>query len=442
MRGARIAADRTGRPLALALAALVLLSGAPGAGASGAAAGADAGADAGAPHSGAAVERSAGAWTPARPDYAWSFPRDHWTHPGYRTEWWYFTGHLESTGAERRRFGYQLTFFRVGMLAETPSWNSAWATGDLVMGHAALTDISGGRHLYSELLYRAVPALGGFPEFAEPATDAGGGEGGDARGGEDTAPGSEGATGGLLAWSRGPAGTDSLWSVRWSGAGFDFEAEDAAAGFGFSLRTHPLKPLVLHGPNGFSRKGVQTGAASQYYSFTRLQTEGTVRVGGERFTVRGESWMDKEFGSGALGRHQSGWDWFGLRLADGRELMLYLLRGQAGDVDYARGTLVGPGGEASLLELDDFSVQTRGTWRSPGSGAVYPARWTVTVPGASPPIRIEVLPEMESQENCGTVAGGIFYWEGAVELRGPDGAPAGQGYVELTGYGGKRLPAM
>ena len=54
-------------------------------------------------------------WRVAVPDYAWSFPRDHWAHDGYRTEWWYFTGHLEGA---KRTFGYQFTFFRIGIVSE------------------------------------------------------------------------------------------------------------------------------------------------------------------------------------------------------------------------------------------------------------------------------------------------------------------------------------
>ena len=78
------------------------------------------------------------AWQIARPDYAWSFPEDHWARPDYKTEWWYFTGHL--TGENGRRFGYQFTFFRVGLLPEKPALESDWATRELIMGHAAISD--------------------------------------------------------------------------------------------------------------------------------------------------------------------------------------------------------------------------------------------------------------------------------------------------------------
>jgi len=87
-------------------------------------------------------------WQPARHDYGWSFPQDHWARSGYRTEWWYFTGHLTSEEEPRRRFGYQFTFFRIGLLSELPELQSNWTTNNVIMGHAAITDLGSGRHLF------------------------------------------------------------------------------------------------------------------------------------------------------------------------------------------------------------------------------------------------------------------------------------------------------
>ena len=90
-------------------------------------------------------------WRIARSDYAWSFPEDHWARPGYKTEWWYFTGHLKSeTG---RRFGYQFTFFRVGLVEKRPEVASNWATGDLIMGHAAISDLDSGKRNRSKYAF-------------------------------------------------------------------------------------------------------------------------------------------------------------------------------------------------------------------------------------------------------------------------------------------------
>ncbi len=362
-------------------------------------------------------------WRQAEPRYAWAFPKDHWAHRDFRTEWWYLTGNLACAGDRKPRFGYQFTFFRIGIGKEAPDLDSAWTTGALVMGHAAITDFARGRHHFGGLLRREMPLLGAFGAPPDP----------------------------LIAWARAPAGTDGIWSLRWNGSGFDVVMRDDARGTGFSLTTRPLKPLILQGPDGYSRKGHETGAASLYYSFTRLATEGSVRVGDVTCEVTGESWMDKEFGSRQLGGDQSGWDWFGLQLDDGRELMLYRLRRKDGGTDFRNGTLVPaggaarPGGRAAasaaprFLEEGAWTLRSTATWRSPETGAVYPSRWIIELPGER--LRLEVVPRLADQENRGAVPGSPYYGEGAVDLLDAAGGHAVQGYVELTGYGdGNRPP--
>ena len=269
-------------------------------------------------------------WQAAQPEYSWSFPQDHWARSGYRNEWWYFTGHLSSRENPERRFGYQFTFFRIGLRPELPPLESQWATSNLIMGHAAISDLEGKRHIFSETLYREVSFLGGFGSYPES----------------------------LIAWSRAPAGTAGTWELHWNGEGFDFEVEDQVQGIAFQLSTHPLKPLVFQGPNGYSRKGEDSRAASQYYSFTRLMTQGSLTVGGETFQVEGESWMDKEFGSNQLAEDQVGWDWFSLQLEDGREVMFYHLRNKTGATDFARGTVVSESGEVRYLKPEDWRIRT------------------------------------------------------------------------------------
>jgi predicted secreted hydrolase len=351
-------------------------------------------------------------WKAARMDYPWSFPRDHWARRGYRTEWWYFTGHLGAEGDPARRFGYQFTLFRVGLLPDRPGFDSAWAARDLLMGHAAVVDPVAGRHVFSELLYREAPFLAGFGAFPDS----------------------------LIAWTRGPVGTDGRWTLRWNGAAFDLEMRDDARGIAFRLSTRPLKPLVFQGPEGYSRKGAGPTAASQYYSFTRLRTEGVVRMDGKSMRVHGESWMDKEFGSNMLSPAQVGWDWFSLRMDDGREVMLYLLRDAGGGIDFARGTLVDRNGGVRYLKAEDWILRVEGRWKSPRTGAEYPARWTLDLPGHG--IRAEIRPEVQDQENRGSLAGGLFYWEGAVSILDPGGVRIGGGYVELTGYGTRNRPGI
>jgi predicted secreted hydrolase len=352
-------------------------------------------------------------WEPARPDYRWEFPRDHWARSGYRLEWWYFTGHLQAAGdGPPRRFGYQFTFFRVGLLPARLDRASAWHAANLIMGHAAVGDLAAGQHRFSELLYREMALLGGFGRYPDPA----------------------------IAWSRAPAGTDGAWTLSWNGRAFDLAMVDRARGMAFRLETAPGKPLVFQGPNGFSRKGPGRTAASQYYSLTRLHTRGTLALDGVEWPVTGQSWMDKEFGSNQLGEDQLGWDWFSLQLADGRDVMLYHLRGKTREASFARGTLVAPDGTVRYLAPSDWVIRPTATWTSPATRARYPSGWTIELPGEG--LSVEVVPELADQENRSRLVPDLHYWEGAVRVLGRDGAPAGRGYVELTGYGTRSRPAI
>jgi predicted secreted hydrolase len=357
-----------------------------------------------------ALALSAGpAWKGAAPGYGWTFPADHWSHPGYRNEWWYLTGLLSEPGAPSHRLGYQVTFFRIGLTPSPRETGSAWSATDALMGHVAVVDLATGERIFSEVVYRAIPLLAGFGSPPDP----------------------------LLAWSRGPPGTERPWELRLEGDGFDVDVGDRARGLALRLALRPVRPPVLQGPGGVSRKSDREGFASLYYSLTRLSTEGEVEMGGRTFPVRGESWMDKEFGSSQLAPDQAGWDWFALRLADGRDLMLYVLRDRAGAVAFASGTLVERDGTPRWLGAGEFRIRATRRWRSPATGAEYPAAWTVEVPSAGLALRVE--PEVADQENRGGSA--PFYWEGAVRVTGDGGAAAGEGYVELTGYGeGNRPP--
>ena len=348
----------------------------------------------------------------ADPAHRWSFPADHRAHAGYRNEWWYFTGTLEVDGDPGRRLGFQLTFFRVGLVSERPPLDSAWAASDAVMVHAAVTDVSAGTHLFSEVLWRAVPLLGGFPAAPDP----------------------------VLAWARAPPGTDARWEVRLEGDGFHVAIRDDAQALALDLALRPEKPPALQGPNGLSRKSAEEGYASLYVSRTRLATSGTVELGGRRLSVRGESWMDQEIGSSQLAPDQVGWDWWSLRLRDGRDLMLYVLRRKDGSASWRNATLVERDGRVRLLAPGEWTARATGTWRSEASGATYPSGWEIELPAEG--LRMSVTPEVRAAENRSRLVPGLFYWEGPVRAVDARGAPVGEGYVELTGYGERSRPPI
>jgi len=321
------------------------------------------------------------------------FPDDHGPHPGYRTEWWYVTGNLEAV--DGRRFGYQLTLFRAALAAEAPPRGSAWGASEAYMAHFALTDVEGKKFHAFDRFARAALGLAGAE--ARP----------------------------LRVWLED-------WSMEGAEPGvFPLSVRAAEGDVAIELHLDEGKPPVLQGDAGLSRKGPEPGNASYYYSLTRMPTRGTVRIGGERFEVRGESWLDREWSTSALGRGQVGWDWFSLRLSDTSEVMYYQIRRDNGTPDpFSAGTVVDPDGATRRLDRDAVRLEVRGHWASPRDGTRYPSRWRLRIPSES--LDLEIEPVVADQE----LNLAFRYWEGAVRIRGTrNGRPIeGEGYVELTGY--------
>ncbi len=324
-----------------------------------------------------------------------AFPTDYGPHPDYQNEWWYYTGNLQAPGGEH--FGYQLTFFRRALVppgdrVERPS---AWATDQVYMAHLALTDVAGGR-------------FHAFERFSRQGTGLAGAR---------SSP--------YAVWLED-------WSVEEVEAG-TVRLRAAQGDVALDLLLADTRGPVLHGDQGYSPKGSEPGNASYYYSQVRLETAGSVRIRDQAYDVTGLSWKDHEWSTSSLGTGQVGWDWFSIQLDDGSALMAFQLRREDDSIDpYSSGTFVAPDGTARHLAAGDVEIRSQDTWRSPKTGSVYPARWTVSVPALE--LEVEIAPYLAAQELVVTYT----YWEGAVRVEGQRaGRPvAGSGYVELTGYTG------
>ncbi len=342
-------------------------------------------------------------WKRATPTRAVSVPEDHVAHPEYRIEWWYYTGNV--TASDGGTFGYQVTFFRVGVDPE-PRNPSAFAVRDLYMAHVAVTDVGGRQHHFADRLNRA------GVHWAGARTDR------------------------YEVWNEG-------WRVSLDDAGRHRIVVDAGT-FALDLTLEPGKPAVLQGDRGYSRKGRDPGNASHYYSLTRMPTTGKVRLDGRDRRVTGSSWMDHEYGTSALDAGTRGWDWFALQLDDGRDLMLYQLRLDDGSPGpFSSGTLVEQDGRSTRLAASDFVVTPGRRWQSAASGATYPVEWNVQVPSAG--LALTVSAVVDAQELRTRRSTNVTYWEGAVRVAGRAGragderAVAGVGYLEMTGYSGAKM---
>jgi predicted secreted hydrolase len=343
-----------------------------------------------------ALSRSDSGFTIATAPARLTFPADHGAHADFQTEWWYFTGNL--IAADERRFGFQLTFFRYGLNTDPVERESAWATNQAWMAHFTVTDIDGKTFHARERFGRDALDLAGAT--ADPFRVW------------------------LDHWSvAGPA--DGLMPLRL------IAATDATS---LELVLNSDKPIVLQGEAGFDAKGPPDdagGNGSYYYSLTRLLADGRLRLGGEELAVTGTAWLDREWSTTSLGPELAGWDWFGLQLSDGTDLMIYQLRRHDGNATpFSGGSLVSPTGIVTRLRSTDVQLRVIDKWRSPATNTEYPVAWAVSIPGQS--LELEVLPYLEDQE----LDLSVRYWEGAVRVDGRSGPDIvdGHGYLELVGY--------
>jgi predicted secreted hydrolase len=336
------------------------------------------------------------------------FPRDHGPHPEYRQEWWYVTGNLESATGER--FGFELTFFRFALAPEgavvsesaalvpagatSAAVESSWRTGQIYMAHFAITDVARQRFRFTQKLSRGAVGLAGAtsPPLQVWIDD----------------------------WSLGTVDSDGTqWRLR-----------AAESGYELTLDARALQQPVLNGDKGLSQKSSDRGSASYYYSIPRVSVRGRLVRDGQSTDVQGLAWVDREWGSGALGGNEQGWDWFALQLQDGVSLMFYALRDHDGRRDsHSAGTWIGPAGQSRPLSSDQVQIDVLDYWKNP-RGDRYPAHWRVRVPTAG--IDVDVRPVLPNQE----LTASTRYWEGAVDVTGASAGQktAGRGYVELVGY--------
>ncbi len=339
-------------------------------------------------------------WQLALPGYHYQFPRDHFSHPDYETEWWYYTGNLRA--ADGHRFGFELTFFREAISLPkqiAASSDVTWRPDQIYLAHLALGDIDGGEFYYTERLNRAGPGLAGLDSHQQ------------------------------RYWN-------GNWQVRWNPAANGAQQLQAVSPrFTLDLTLTPEKPLVIHGNDGVSQKAAEPGRASHYISFTRLLAAGRLDWKGSSIALDGLAWMDHEFFTEQLDATEAGWDWFSIQLQNNEEIMLYRLRKKSGEADsYSSGTYVDAHGHAHFLASSQFTLSARGAWPSPNSQARYPLAWEIRIPSLE--LKLSERTSLNNQELFSRDRAFPSYWEGAVTYSGRIHSQpvTGVGYLEMTGY--------
>jgi len=332
-------------------------------------------------------------WALSLPGWKYEFPRDHFAHSDFKTEWWYFTGNL--IARDGQELGFQLTFFRQGV-RRGEGTDTRFAVDDIKLAHFAVTDVSGKEFRFAQKVSRGSFGEAGFSD------------------------------GDRIAWI-------GDWTLRLTGPGrFRLEARDKD--FALALDLASSKDPVFHGENGVSQKSAGEGRASHYYSFTRLAAEGTVTLGGREIAVKGWSWFDQEWATNQLTENQTGWDWLSLQFEDNTELMIFQIRLKDGGRDpFSHGTWIDAEGKTVAVKNEDFELVPGRTWRSRETGGQYPVEWKLRIPKLG--VEVDIAAALDAQE---LFLQPIAYWEGSVRARGTRNGQTvrGRGYLEMTGYAG------
>ncbi|WP_332776789.1 lipocalin-like domain-containing protein [Polaromonas sp.] len=315
------------------------------------------------------------------------FPRDRGSHPDFRTEWWYITGHATSG---TRPFGFQLTFFR-SRVEGTQGMASKFAARQLLFAHAAITDVQGKKLWHDQRI---------------------------AREGFDMAFASQ----------------DDMqiklrdWSLQAQGG--RYTAELPATDFGLKLQFNETQTVLLQGKQGLSRKGPEEKQASYYYSQPQLATTGSLQIKGHRFEVTGKAWLDHEWSQEYLHPDAAGWDWIGMNLDDGSALTAFRLRDKSGNAVWDGGSFRSPKNELYTFSRGEVIFKPLRSWKSPLTQTTYPVEWLVRTPADFYTVRAVIdNQELDSRQSTGAI-----YWEGLSELMDSKGRRVGSGYLEMTGY--------
>jgi predicted secreted hydrolase len=318
---------------------------------------------------------------------SWSFPRDHGSHPNFKTEWWYFTGHLKSG---TKFYGFQLTFFRFAN-RDLKELKSDWAPDQVYLTHFTITDESESKFYKYEKLNRDSFGISGSSS--------------------DT----------LRVWN-------GSYVAELIDTNIEIRASSPKTKLQLSLKQD--SPVILNGNEGLSPRGPKGGQASYYYTIPKLVGKGTLELNNNSIKVTEASvWMDHEFFTIDESEHK-GWDWFAIQFDDKSTLMVYQLRDQNGKkTGYSSGTYLDKNGGILRLKAGEITLTPIEYWRSNKTNIRYPIKWNIKIPSLG--IDIYTNPTVKNQELVLERLIKLNYWEGRCTV---NGSHNGQAYAELVGY--------
>lgn len=326
------------------------------------------------------------------------YPEDIYPIKDAPLEWWYFTGHLEDK-KQKKKLGYEFCFFKFHPqpIRFGPIPFSILRRKPFLVSHFAITD-------KNNKTFKSLQDSGIFHKEE-------------------------------INYDKLDLKLNHSSMRLEKKKNFHLQTKNKLAEMELSLK--PLKKLVKHFDHGFSVMIPNTEHRTYYLTFPRLRTSGKIKLGKKKYSVSGLSWFDHQKMTVSHKSPLQGWDWFGVMLDDGTEVMVYVLRTKK-DKKYLGGTYIDKNSKIKNLLPKDLRVKRVSSWKSPNTGNIYPSGWRLEVPKLK--LSLIIKSSVRDQEIYKFRSAPVSYWEGACEVEGKRNGKkiSGQGYVELVGYD-KRL---
>lgn len=178
------------------------------------------------------------------------------------------------------------------------------------------------------------------------------------------------------------------------------------------------KPLMIKG-SGHTEVG--SSGHTWYYSLTRLDVSGTLDIDGVKEKIKGEAWMDHQWGPFivspvSIGNMFESYEWFCLQLNDGSDLMISNIF----DRDFNL-PLDEKYGGVEIIDVEGSSKYTAnrkftrlGYWQDPVSGHYMSMGWRLEVPEWK--VDLTFMPNFLEQMVHMPFNGD--FWEGSIKVTG------------------------
>lgn len=323
------------------------------------------------------------------PTYRIHFDRDHYMHPGFDEEWWYFSGLFACAENQHTQYIYNFTLYKNDALFTTTAVVQEKDSGKKYLCNIA-HELEGQAHQLNQLHVHN----GDSYVYYHAQKD--------------------------------------LWEFGFS-----------QGGFACDLRVTPDRGYVLNGANGYIQQGPV--GLSAYYSAQSMRLHGHVSVDNQKHEVAGrQSWLDRQWGNFAHDPRSFMYNWFSFRFSDDTTLMFYRFRDEQYKLLPAYCTATYQAQDGSYRLVQDLhatpSLEQAYIWQNPQTGNLFPMRWQVRSESLELDV-VATVPEHLYDQFVPTTAKGGSYYEGAAHLKGHKAGDPVAGIVFLETMGAPEIRA-